>query len=66
MKQSDKNLESLAVFPYVAWGVTILFAVFVYDLATNLQDTADRLQAQADALEERANTPAEEIDFTDY
>lgn len=63
-KTSDKNLESLSVFPFVAWGVTIIFAVFVYDLATDLQETSERLKKQADALELRVNTPIEEI--TDF
>lgn len=63
-KKSDRNLESLSVFPYVAWGVTFIFAFFVYNLATDLQETADRLQAQTDALELRANTaPSEITDF---
>ncbi len=63
-KKSDRSLESFAVFPYVAWGLTFLFAFFVYNLAVDLQKTADRLQAQTDALELRVNTAP--IDITDF
>lgn len=63
-KKSDKNLESLPIFPVVAWGLTIIFAFFVYDLATDLQETSERLKKQADALELKINTPVHEI--TDF
>jgi len=49
--QSDRTLESFKVFPYVVWGVTIVFAVFVYNIAVELKETADKLQAQAEFLQ---------------
>jgi len=63
--QSDRSLESFVLFPYIAWGVTILFAIFVYNLAVNLQETASRLEIQADALEMRVSTPVEQIEDFD-
>lgn len=66
-KKQGKTLESLTVFPYVAWALTFAFAYFVYQLAVDLQATAERLEAQTTALELRANTPVEEIeDFEAY
>lgn len=59
--KSDKSLESFAIFPYVAWGLTIIFAVFVYNIAVDLQDTASRLQRQTEILESQVNTPVGEI-----
>lgn len=60
--KSDRSLESLSVFPYVAWGLTFIFAYFVYTLATDLQNTAERLQVQVDALELKTRTPIEDIE----
>ena len=65
--KSDRSLESLSVFPYVAWGITFVFAYFVYTLATDLQATAERLQVQVESLEHKAKTPVEDIeDFDSY
>lgn len=63
-KKSDRTLESFKIFPYVAWGITLLFALFVYNIAVDLKETTTRLQAQTDALELRANTPIDQI--TDF
>lgn len=59
--KSDRSLESLTVFPYVAWGLTFVFAYFVYTLATDLQETAERLQIQVESLEQKTHIPAEDI-----
>lgn len=47
LKNSDRTLESFAIFPYVAWAITIIFAGFVYNIAVELQAVAERLEAQA-------------------
>jgi hypothetical protein len=60
---SDKSLESFAVFPYVAWGVTIAFAFFVYNIAVELQDTAARLEIQTKALEQNVANSAKGDDL---
>lgn len=49
--KSDRSLESFRIFPYIAWGVTIFFAVFVFNIALKLQATADQLAQQATYLE---------------
>ena len=61
---NDKALESYKIFPFIAWGITLGFAFFVYTIAMDLKDTAQQLGAKADALEQKAKTPAGEI--TDF
>ena len=61
-KANGRSLESFAVFPYIAWGVTILFAIFVYNITLDLKETATRLQAQADSIEAKANMPVDQIE----
>ena len=39
-----RSLESLRVFPYVAWGLIGLFALFVYNLTNDVADVTERLQ----------------------
>jgi cell division protein FtsN len=63
-KQSnnDKSLEAYKIFPYVAWGVTIVFALFVYNITMELKAVTDDLQAQTKALQDQVNRPAHEIE----
>jgi hypothetical protein len=48
---SDRTLESFKIFPYVAWGLTALFAFFVYDITQELRDVTEQLQTQADQIQ---------------
>lgn len=48
---NDKALESYKIFPYVAWGVTLGFAFFVYNLTSELVDITRDLQRQTDVLQ---------------
>jgi hypothetical protein len=56
------TLESHKLFPYVAWGLVIGFAVFTYMLTVNVQrelgnigDGVERLEARLNEMEtERA------------
>lgn len=50
---NDKALEAYKVFPYVAWTVTILFAVFVYNITLELKEVTTDLQAQTDHLNKK-------------
>ena len=61
-KKTGRSLESFAVFPYIAWGLTILFALFVYNITIDLKETATRLQTQADSLEAKVNMPVDQIE----
>lgn len=57
----DKTLESLKIFPYIAWGVTVLFAFFVYNITIELQAVTKDLQKQTIELEAKVNAPVESI-----
>ena len=65
MKQTkstaDKSLEAFKVFPYVAWGLTVIFAFFVYNITMELKAVTTQLQAQTKSLEEKINTPISEV-----
>lgn len=47
------SLEAYAIFPYVAWGLTIGFAFFVYTITLELKEITSDLQQQTQALQER-------------
>ena len=57
-------LEAHTLLPDVAWGMTFLFALFVYHITTELREITTDLQAQTEELRKNANTPVEEI--TDF
>lgn len=59
---NDKALEAYKIFPYVAWGLTILFAVFVYNITMELKAVTDDLQAQTKHLSAQLNQRPEHIE----
>ena len=61
---NDKALEAYKIFPFVAWGLTIVFAFFVYNITMELKSITESLEAQTKALETKVNTPVGEI--TDF
>lgn len=61
----SRPLESSRLFPYIAWGVVIGFAAFVYNLTTELKHTQAEYADRTSALETRASQdPATITDFT--
>lgn len=58
---NDKTLESYHFFPYVAWGVTLLFALFVYNITMELKAVTDDLQAQTKHLQAQIEKPVDEV-----
>lgn len=63
MKIENKHsLEAYKVFPYVAWGVTLIFALFVYNITLELKAVTDDLQVQTKHLQEQVGKPVSEID----
>lgn len=48
---NDKTLESYKIFPYVAWALTLGFALFVYNITMELRTVADNLQQQTQWLQ---------------
>ena len=59
---NDKALESYKIFPIVAWILTFIFALFVYNIAVELKTVAEDLQKQSDLLQEQTKKPIEEIE----
>jgi len=68
MKQDTgkRSLEGLKVFPYVAWGLTVVFALFVYNITTDLQAVTAQLQQQTQAMEAKIQDNNTQIDFDSY
>ncbi len=67
MKTVTKNrqLESLKVFPYIAWALTAAFAFFVYHITVELRQVADDLQTQSEFIVDQIKKNPEQIkDFT--
>lgn len=61
-----RTLEGHKLFPYVAWVVTAGFAVFVYNITTDLQAVTKDLQEQTAALEAKIQHNDPEADFDAY
>jgi len=63
MKTVTKNrhLESLKVFPYIAWALTAGFAFFVYQITTELRQVADDLQIQSEFIVDQVKKNPEQI-----
>lgn len=61
---NDKALEAYKIFPYVAWGVTVVFAFFVYNITLELKEITQDLQKQTSQLQEQVNKPVDKI--TDF
>lgn len=59
---NDKALEAYKIFPYVAWTVTILFAVFVYNITIELKAVTDDLQKQTKSLNAKLDQRPELIE----
>ena len=64
LNNSDRSLESFKIFPYVAWTLVFLFALFVYNITMELKAVAENLQMQTEWLQERIDTPSNQ--FTDF
>lgn len=62
---SKRSLEGYRLFPYLAWGLTIIFALFVYHLANEVQDVTAQLSTQGQTLEQQIMTSdVGTVDFT--
>ena len=53
MSQLNKKLEEYSWFPYVAWTLSIVFAIFVGSLALELRNTAQSIQDSTMTLDYR-------------
>jgi hypothetical protein len=57
----DRKLESFKIFPYIAWGLVILFIIFVYKLSTTLDTKAEKLDKETSSLEQKANVESKDL-----
>lgn len=57
----ERALETFKIFPYVAWGLTLVFAVFVYNITRELQAVTHDLQRQTQELKIQVETPVNEL-----
>ncbi len=61
---SKRTLEKYRIFPYIAWGLIISFAFFVYHLSVSLADNVTGYSETRLKLEEKARTnPLDIVDF---
>lgn len=58
---NDKALEAYKIFPYVAWGLTIVFVLFVYNIVLELKEVTQNLQEQTYQLQMKVEMPVNEI-----
>ncbi len=65
-RSTDRKLESFKIFPYIAWGLIILFIFFVYRLIVNLNETATELDGQSTSLEDKARASAKDLKKMDF
>ncbi len=65
-RTTDRKLESFKIFPYIAWGIIILFVFFVYKLTVNLTATAEELDQKSSTLEETVNTRSQDLRKADF
>ena len=61
IKGPDRKLEAFKIFPYVAWLLIIIFALFVYKITIELKSTASELERNTGALEQSVNAKGKAI-----
>jgi hypothetical protein len=62
---TDRRLEAFKIFPYVAWGLTLSFALFVYNITQELRTITKDLQTQTQYIQEQIKKNPSEIENFD-
>ena len=44
-KTGKRSLEGYKIFPFIAWTLIAVFALFVYNLTNEVTEVTDRLQS---------------------
>ncbi|MEK7462533.1 MAG: hypothetical protein AAB618_03070 [Patescibacteria group bacterium] len=65
-RKTDRKLESFKLFPYLAWGLVVLFVFFVYKLTIELSDNANVLNEQSDSIETKVNVKSSDLKNIDF
>jgi hypothetical protein len=60
-RTTDRKLESFKIFPYIAWGLIILFVFFVYKLSTTLDKKSEELDKETSSLETKINVKNKDL-----
>lgn len=64
-KNGNKQmLESYKIFPFIAWGLTFGFALFVYNITVELREITSDLEERTTQLQQKIDTPINEV--TDF
>jgi hypothetical protein len=64
-KNGNKQmLESYKIFPFIAWGLTFGFALFVYNITVELKEITSDLEERTAQLQMKVETPSGEL--TDF
>jgi len=64
MKHSGKrSLEGYKIFPFIAWGLIVGFAFFVYNLVDNLEMATHELGQRTMTLEQKVSGDPATVDF---
>jgi hypothetical protein len=58
---TDRTLESFKVFPYLAWGLVIIFTAVVYNITLHLRIAASELKTQTEFTQMQAHTDPTQI-----
>ena len=58
---NKRYLESFKIFPYIAWGLVLVFAFFVYGITQDLRTVTNQVSANTSALETTLNRPIEDV-----
>ena len=59
----ERKLEAFKIFPYVAWLLIVVFALFVYKITIELKETANELEETSSKLETTSNTRNNDINI---
>lgn len=58
----EMSVENHRIFPYIAWSLIILFALFTAHLAWSLFESTQKLQQNTSRLEIMANDNSNRLD----
>lgn len=65
-KTGKRALEGFKVFPFIAWGLTIGFAIFVYQIVQDLQVVTADLKNQTEQLQRQIDGGGSVEELNEY
>ncbi|MEY2665302.1 MAG: hypothetical protein RLZZ480_407 [Candidatus Parcubacteria bacterium] len=62
---TGRKLESFRIFPYIAWGLIVVFAYIAYHITTELEAVTKDLDERTTSLEQQVKRGSiDEVDAT--